>query len=308
MRNKSLFFFIFILISYGCAKEEEAPKIDLNVPGGRVDGQYQSTSQTITFTTNKSWTTTVTCPWAGVDSPPAPWASVSPTSGKAGTITLNVNMQANTVYLSREGTVTITAGEVTSTFTIHQDGAPPTVTIDRTMQNVGYEAGSATVAVSTNGAPWSLSGVPSWMTASSTGANMATNVTFTYQANLLAVAREANLVFTSVTATKTHVMTQAAAPATIAIDQNAKTVESGSGSFSVAVTTNSAAWSASGIPAWITLSPSVGTGSGNVVVNFTQNTTNASREATITFTAGSVVKTLTLTQLRTGGYIDGGNL
>lgn len=308
MRNKSLLFIFLILISYGCTKVEEAPKIDLNIPGGQVAGQHQSSSQTITFTTNKSWTATVTCPWAGVDAPPAPWASVSPASGNAGTITLNVNMQANTYYQSREGTVTITAGEVTSTFRIHQDGAPPTVTIDRTMQNIGYEAGSATVAVSTNGAQWSLSGVPSWMTASSTGAYMATNVTFTYQANELAVARVANLVFTSVTATKTHVMTQAAAPATISIDQSAKTVESISGSFTMAVTTNSATWSTSGIPAWITLSPSGGTGSGNIVVNYTQNTTNASREATITFTAGSATKTLTLTQLRTGGYIDGGNL
>jgi len=282
--------------------------MDINVPGGKIDVEYQVTSQTITFTTNKSWTATITCPWAGADTPPAPWASISPTSGKAGTITLNINMQANSAYFSREASVAITAGTVGGTFTLRQNGAPPTVTIDRTMQNVGYEAGTATVAVSTNGAQWSLSGVPSWMTASSTGAYMATNVTFTYQANELAVARVANLVFTSVTATKTHVMTQAAAPATISIDQSAKSVESVSGSFTVAVTTNSATWSTSGIPAWITLSPSGGTGSGNVVVNFTQNTTNASREATITFTAGSAVKTLTLTQLRTGGYIDGGNL
>lgn len=308
MRNKSLFFFIFILISYGCAKEE-APKIDLNVPGGQVDGQHQSSSQTITFTTNKSWTATVvTSPGATVSVPSGPWVSVSPTSGNAGTITLNVNMQANTIYQSREADVTITAGTVTSTFRVHQDAAPPTVTIDRSLQNVGYDAGTATVAVSTNGAPWSLSGVPSWMTASSTGAPTATTVTFTYQANQLAVAREANIVFTSVTATKTHVITQAAAPATISIDQSAKTVESVSGSFSVAVTTNSATWRATGIPAWVTLTPSENTGSGNVVVNYTQNTTNASREATITFTAGSAVKTLTLTQLRTGGYIDGGNL
>lgn len=282
--------------------------MDINVPGGKIDVEYQVTSQTITFTTNKSWTATITCPWAGVDTPPAPWASISPTSGKAGTITLNINMQANSAYQSREALVAITAGTVGGTFTLRQNGAPPTVTIDRTMQNVGYEAGSATVAVSTNGAQWSLSGVPSWMTASSTGAYMATNVTFTYQANELAVARVANLVFTSVTDTKTHVLTQAAAPATISIDQSAKTVESVSGSFTVAVTTNSAAWSTSGIPAWVTLSPSASTGSGNVVVNYTQNTTNASREATITFTAGSDVKTLTLTQLRTGGYIDGGNL
>ncbi len=118
----------------------------------------------------------------------------------------------------------------------------------------------------------------------------------------------ANVVFTSLTATKTHVITQAAAPATISIDQSAKTVESVSGSFSVAVTTNSATWKATGVPAWVTLTPSESTGSGNVVVNYTQNTTNTPREATITFTAGSAVKTLTLTQLRTGGYIDGGNL
>ncbi len=141
------------------------------------------------------------------------------------------------------------------------------------MQNVGYEAGSATVAVSTNGAPWSLTGLPSWMTASSAGAYIATNVTFTYQANLLAIARVANVVFTSLTATKTHVITQAAAPATISIDQSAKTVESVSGSFSVAVTTNSATWKATGVPAWVTLTPSESTGSGNVVVNYTQNTT-----------------------------------
>ncbi len=101
MRNKYLFFFFIILISYVCAKDE-APKIDLNVTGGQVDGQYQSSTQTITFTTNKSWTATVTSSGAWVDTPPAPWASVSPTSGKAGTITLNLNMQANPSYQDRE--------------------------------------------------------------------------------------------------------------------------------------------------------------------------------------------------------------
>ncbi|MEA5005427.1 MAG: BACON domain-containing protein [Rikenellaceae bacterium] len=301
MRNKSLLFFFLILISYGCTKDE-APKIDLNISGGEISGQYQSSSQTVTFITNKSWTATVS------ESGTPSWISVRPVSGKAGTITLNVDMQANTVYQNREAVVTITAGSVTSTFRVRQEAAPPTVTIDRSIQNVGYEAGVATVAVSTNGAPWSLTGLPSWLTASSTSGNTAATITFTYQANELAVARVANLVFTSVTATKTHVMTQAAAPATIAIDQSAKTVESVSGSFSVAITTNSASWKASGIPAWVTLTPSENTGSGSVVVNYTQNTTNASREAIITFTAGSAVKTLTLTQLRTGGYIDGGNL
>ena len=301
MKNKSILFFFLILISYGCAKEE-APKIDLNISGGEVGGQYQSSSQTVTFTTNKSWTATVT----GSGSPS--WVSVRPTSGKAGTITLNVDMLANTMYQSREAVVTLTAGSVTSTFRVRQEAAPPTVTIDKNGQSIGSDAGTATVAVSTNGAPWSLTGLPSWMTASSSSGTTATTVTFTYQANILAIAREANIVFTSVTATQTHTITQTAAPATIALDQNAKTVESTSGNFSVAVTTNSAAWKASGIPAWVTLTPSENTGSGNVVVNYTQNATNTSREVTITFTSGSAVKTLKITQLRTGGYIDGGDL
>jgi len=301
MKNKSILFFFLILISYGCAKEE-APKIDLNISGGEVGGQYQSSSQTVTFTTNKSWTATV----AGSGSPS--WVSVRPTSGKAGTITLNVDMLANTMYQSREAVVTLTAGSVTSTFRVRQEAAPPTVTIDKNGQSIGSDAGTATVAVSTNGAPWSLTGLPSWMTASSSSGTTATTVTFTYQANILAIAREANIVFTSVTATQTHTITQTAAPATIALDQNAKTVESTSGNFSVAVTTNSAAWKASGIPAWVTLTPSENTGSGNVVVNYTQNATNTSREVTITFTSGSAVKTLKITQLRTGGYIDGGDL
>jgi len=301
MRNKYLLIFSLILLSNGCAKDED-PKIILNLSGGELSGQYQASSQTVSFNTNKSWTATV------ADTKASSWISVHPASGNAGDITLYVDMLANTMYLSREAVVTVTAGSLTSTFRVRQEASPPTVTIDKNSQGIGSDAGTATVAVSTNGAPWSITGLPSWMTASSSTGTTATTVVFTYQANILAIAREANIVFTSLTATKTHTITQTAAPATIAIDLSTKTVESTSGNFTLAVTTNSASWKASGIPEWVALNPSESTGSGSVVLNYSQNTTNSLREATITFTAGSAVKTLKVTQLRTGGYIDGGDL
>ncbi len=128
--------------------------------------------------------------------------------------------------------------------------------------------------------PGLLPVLPSWMTASVSRSIYCNECNIYISGQSTGNSSVANVVFTSLTATKTHVITQAAAPATISIDQSAKTVESVSGSFSVAVTTNSATWKATGVPAWVTLTPSESTGSGNVVVNYTQNTTNTPREAT----------------------------
>jgi hypothetical protein len=86
------------------------------------------------------------------------------------------------------------------------------------------------------------------------------------------------------------------APA-LAIDKTAIDAAFTAGSYTVAVTSN-AAWSAtvSAGAAWCTLSPASATGNGTLNVNVTENSATVSRAATVTVTAGTASKTVSVMQ------------
>ena len=223
------------------------------------------------------------------------WITLSPANGSSsGNLTLTY--QSNTQASSRNATITFTSGSSSKTLTINQAAATATLNIDKSSENVNSAAGSFAVEVTTNGASWTTSGVPNWITLSPANSTTSDQVTISYQSNTLAVSRNATITFTSGTSSKSLTVTQAAATATLNIDKTSENVNSAAGSFAVEVTTNGASWTTSGVPNWITLSPANGSTSGQVTISYQSNTLASSRNATITFTSGSSSKSLTVTQ------------
>ncbi len=89
--------------------------------GAAVLLELSESSQSVTpfGSTGLSLSVVANVPWTA--QPSAPWLTVDPTSGSGnGTITYNV--EANTVTNSRTGTISVTGGGVTRTFSVTQKG------------------------------------------------------------------------------------------------------------------------------------------------------------------------------------------
>lgn len=82
---------------------------------------------------------------------------------------------------------------------------------------------------------------------------------------------------------------------TLALSVTTKSVGETAGSFNVNITSNSD-WTTSGVPNWITLTPSSGNGDKTVKVAYTANTAYTQRSKAITFSVGELTQTLNVTQ------------
>jgi hypothetical protein len=87
---------------------------------------------------------------------------------------------------------------------------------------------------------------------------------------------------------------------TLAVTPETVSAEVSAGSSTITVTSN-AAWTAAvdAAATWVSLSPASATGDGTVTVNVMENPLAAERAATITFTAGTLTRTVAVTQSAT---------
>ena len=98
------------ILSFSCSKDV-VPEI--TIPTGSedffkksMDFESSAAEKKLTFSTNVSWTASVSATRGGVD-----WLTVSPTSGESGVNTLSVRANENTTYDDRNAVITITAGD-----------------------------------------------------------------------------------------------------------------------------------------------------------------------------------------------------
>jgi hypothetical protein len=87
----------------------------------------------------------------------------------------------------------------------------------------------------------------------------------------------------------------AGADSTLTVSPTSQTPSSSAGSFSITVTSN-VDWSASSDAEWLTVSPTSGSNNGTVTGTYTANTTGVARTGSITFIAGTLTQTVTVTQ------------
>lgn len=89
-----------------CDREE--PSVDFSVASLTL--KAAGGSETVSLTTNYPWTATAS----------DPWIQVSPTSGKKGTTSLSIRVDANDKSTTRKGSVTINCHDLTRAVTITQ--------------------------------------------------------------------------------------------------------------------------------------------------------------------------------------------
>ena len=217
---------------------------------------------------------------------------------------LNYEVDANPSYNSRSTrlVVTNTENNISETIIITQQGGDIVFTLDKSEINFDVQGGSIDVQITSN-ADWSITNIPSWLSVSRSSGSGSGSITLVTSANTLAQSRSAILTFTAMNTTISLRVNQDAATAVIQLGVKSIEASRYSGSSQVYLTTNGAEWVATGMPDWLNVSPSSGTGSTYVTFSWSENSIAVGRNSTITFTAGEQSSSVDVTQVAAPGII-----
>src|SRR5579885_941163 len=165
------------LLLSGTAAAQTCTTLTFSQPGGLLTSNGGTFVFTLTATpSNCTWTASST----------VGWASISPTSGSGGSITMFYTVAQNTGTSARQGGINVASGNVTNEFLLYQNS--PTCTFDVSPKSFSFPiaggSGSATVAPSQQDCQWFIFG-PGWVTGLP-GAGVLGDVpfNFTVEANL----------------------------------------------------------------------------------------------------------------------------
>lgn len=229
------------------------------------------------------------------------WTAVSdqtwciPTASGTGNGSLTANYLENTSITVRIATITVSAtGLPSQAVTVTQAGATPTLSVLPSNQNVTAPAGTTDFTITTNSS-WTATSGALWCTVTSTGMGNGTIVA-TYQENTQVGSRIADItVSVPGLVPQTVTVTQSGIAPTLNVTPLNRDVTFPSGTTDFTVTTNSG-WTASSDATWCTVTTS-GSGSGQLVANYTENDQTSSRVANIQVTVGGISpQTVTVTQ------------
>jgi hypothetical protein len=266
--------------------------LTLNVTPATQTIPNVSGSATYSITSNVQWT--ATCP--------ALWVTIpNPTGVNAGALV--VNAEANMALAARSAIITITGGGITRTVTLTQQGSAPylAITPEGTI-NVPRMDGNRNIAVESN-AIWAAYANQPWITFTQNEGNGDGFVYFSFNANPLNVARTAIIYVNTQNISKTLTVIQAAGDGAFVITPNTLQLSHLAGSQTVAVT-SSTAWTADVPAGWYSLAPtSGGSGTTNVTINYSANTTTENRSSEVTFSNGTFYRYLELNQQKPSAVV-----
>ena len=157
--------------------------------------------QTFSFTTNTAWVVSV----ASTRNGEAPWCTVAPTSGNAGSHTIKVTTTPNETYDDRSVTVTLKAGAEVKSFVVSQKQKDALLLTNDKFE-VDQAGGTVTVEVKSNVSYTAIIGeeCKDWIKESnSTRALSATTKSYTVAMNEDGKKREGSIIFSNGSLTET---------------------------------------------------------------------------------------------------------
>jgi poly(beta-D-mannuronate) lyase len=177
---------------------------------------------------------------------------------------------------------------------------PPVVEIDHPAVELAGEMNSSAAITVISNVQWAASSSEAWCEcAPSTGKGTLTVSIKATEKNTSADSRNANVDFKVGGKTiKTLVVTQQGTPITptISVSPSSYSFSDAAGSYRVNVTSNSSWTAVSSVSSFCTVVPAAGTGNGSVTVHVTANDGNTSRDAIVTFAAGTGTDRFTVQQ------------
>ena len=257
--------------------------ISLTVSPGSLSPGSASGSQSITVTSNTSWTV----------SESLSWVTLSATSG-SNNGSFSINYTTNTSTSPRSGTVTVSGGGITRNISVTQDGAATILTVSPTSNSVGATSGSKTIAVTAN-VSWTVSESLSWITLSATSGSNNGSFNINYTTNTSTSSRSGTVTVSGGGTTRSVSVTQAGAAPNLNVSPTSTTVAAASGSTTITVTSN-LSWSVSESLGWITVSPTSGSNNGSFNISYGENPLANDRSGSFTVTGGGITRTINITQ------------
>ena len=245
-------------------------------------------NQQLSITTNAIHTVAVDQPWL--------YTAARPDRGSR---TVDFQAAANPDARPRSGTITVSGGGLTRTVAVTQDGAAPLLGVQPDYTVFAQPGGEQSLALTSN-ADWTVSQVPDWLSLSAAGGYRDASLTLAATANPTARLRRATLVFTAGSVRREAVVVQDGVPPQMAFSPNSLSFGTDSESKTAALTAN-VNWSVGPLPAWITVSPTSGTGNVTLSVTVAANALSTGRSASIRVLSsdGSEIETsLFVSQLR----------
>lgn len=221
------------------------------------------------------------------------WATLSPDHG-TNNQSITLNYEANTSVEKREATITFFSGSKKCTFSITQEAAAATISIDKTSENVTAAAGATTIKVTTNGAAWNTSGVPEWITLSPESGTGSQSITLNYKANNSITSRKATITFSAGDNSCTLDITQAQRDM-----QTDYSIKATGGTIEVSLRSNIAYSIAIDVD-WITEIPTREATEQTQRFSVKVNDSKQKRTGHITFSGSSISHTVTVIQSESG--------
>ena len=225
-------------------------------------------------------------PWTASAAAQPSWLTVSPTGGSgSGTVTLTAEPSRS--IATRAATATIAGQRVQVT----QPGAANVFTLSASSWDVASDGArlAVTIDATTDDAPWSLTNLPAWVTATP-GSGIGRGTTMlAASANPSITGRSAtfNIAGLGVTATQGGgTPSFVVSPASVALP-----AAGGTAVVTVDASLDDAPWSLTGLPSWLTASITTGVGDSAVLISAASTTSVAARAAT--FSLGGQPVTVT---------------
>lgn len=207
LKKTSILFILLPLCIFftACSKENDnAPKQSENIidfEQGNMNFTERAGEQTFSFTTNTAWVVSV----ASTRNGGAPWCTVAPTSGNAGSHTIKVTTTPNETYDDRSVTVTLKAGTEVKSFVVSQK-QKDAILLTNDKFEVDQEGGTVTVEVKSNVSYTATIGeeCKDWIKESnSTRALSTTTKSYTVAMNEDGKKREGSIIFSDGSLTET---------------------------------------------------------------------------------------------------------
>ncbi|MFR9511621.1 MAG: BACON domain-containing protein [Rikenellaceae bacterium] len=221
------------------------------------------------------------------------WLTFSKSEG-SGDDSVVVSYQANESVEPRQAEVIISSDDKMVTLVIIQAAGDPYITLSSTSQSVDAAAGEVSIEIKSN-VSWSVSGASEWLTLSKSESSGDDSLIISYLANESVEVRESTLTFTAEQEIVTFTIIQAAGEPYFIMDVVSEDVSSAAGELEINIETNTD-WTISGVPTWITLSPTSGSGNQTLSLSYTANSLTTDRVATITISSDYLEQELTITQ------------
>ena len=235
---------------------------------------------------------------------------ISPIQTLSGNQTVSIQVVANNSSRNRQGEITIAGGGIVKKITVTQASFEPTLSVNEASWISAFTTSAKAVRVISNTA-WTVTSDETWLTVNETGGNGDRSVTLGTIENTSTTPRTATVTFTArssgiLAITKTISVTQMGVAPTLGVSEPAGTlevsepswiIESPASTKSINVTSNTT-WTVTSDQPWLTARKLRGTGNDSVTLGATENKSTTTRTATVTFTAGSLSKTVNVTQTR----------